>query len=108
MSTRAELARDEDQRKRSSAARKSAKAKTKASSGARKSRRIKTRTAAKATYAYEAPRAAKPSRKSTRKGANRSRSDAGSIVRESIQKGSPEAKFRRSRAKSTRTRGSAA
>jgi hypothetical protein len=103
MATRSEQARDEEQRNRIASARKRATAKT--ASGT-KVRRAKGRTAEKATYAYEAPREGKPSRKSTRKSANRSKPDAGFNLRESLQKGSPESRARRSLAKASRARGS--
>jgi hypothetical protein len=52
----------------------------------------------KATYALEAEREGRPSRKSTRKSANRSKPDSGLNIREQLQKTSPEARARKSRA----------
>jgi hypothetical protein len=48
----------------------------------------------------------RPSRKSTRGGANRIKPDASFAILETLVKGSPEARFRKARAKSTRVRGS--
>lgn len=59
----------------------------------------------KATYAIE-PASDKPSRKSTRKSANRSKPDTNLNLRENLQKGSPEAKFRKEKAQTTKVRGS--
>jgi hypothetical protein len=61
----------------------------------------------KASYALEASAPdGRRSRKSTRGSANRMKTDATLTLRESLVKGSPEAKFRKSRAKSVRVRGS--
>ena len=103
MATRGERARDEDQRR--SAARKRADS-AKRGKVARKPARKAGRVAAKATYAYEAPRPGKPSRKSTRKSANRAKADASFNQRESLQRGSPEARARRARVQASRARGS--
>lgn len=73
----------------------------------KKRSRLKKRTERKATYAIEAPREGRPSRKSTRKSANRSKPDTNFNLREQQQKGSPEARFRKSRARTSRVRGSA-
>jgi hypothetical protein len=62
--------------------------------------------AAKATYAPEPPHEGRPSRKSTRKSAHRVKPDSSFSLRESLQKGSPESRARRARAKSVRARGS--
>ena len=59
----------------------------------------------KATYAIE-PASDQPSRKSTRKSANRAKPDTNLILREELQKGSPEAKARKAKAQVTRVRGS--
>jgi hypothetical protein len=62
----------------------------------------------KATYALEAPAAdGRRSRKSTRGSANRAKPDTNFNLRESLVKGSPEARFRRARAKKTRVGGKA-
>src|ERR1044072_53536 len=59
-----------------------------------------------ATYALEEPsNGAPPSRKSTRKSANRAKPDASLNIRESLQKGSPEARYEKSRAQGTPHRG---
>lgn len=61
----------------------------------------------KAAYAFESPAAdGRRSRKSTRGSANRSKPDTNFNLRESLVKGSPEARFRKARAKNTRVRGS--
>lgn len=59
----------------------------------------------KATYAIE-PESEQPSRKSTRKSANRSKPDTNLNLRENLQKGSPEAKARQAKARVTKVRGS--
>lgn len=68
--------------------------------------RDKKHAARKATYALElsAP-ATTPSRKSTRKSANRSKPDTGFNLREMLLKGSPEARFARTAAQRTTMRG---
>src|SRR4051794_503680 len=106
MATRAELAREEEERKRSAAKRRAAAKAAKARAAKAPPAREKTHKETKATYAVEPPHEGKPSRKSTRKSANRSKSDTNFNLRESLQKGSPEARARRSRAKAVRTRGS--
>ena len=60
----------------------------------------KVHAAKKASYALEPERAARPSRKSTRKSANRAKADASLNLREQLQKGSPEARFRKSQVRS--------
>lgn len=64
----------------------------------------------KASYAAEAPpKTGRPSRKSTRKSANRSKPDSNLNLREERKKTAPDARFRKARAKATRSkRGSAA
>jgi hypothetical protein len=52
----------------------------------------------KATYALEPEREGRPSRKSTRKSANRSKADSRLNIREQIQKTSPDARARKARA----------
>lgn len=59
----------------------------------------------KATYALEAPREGRPSRKSTRKSANRSKPDTNLTLRAARAKGSPEAKARKARARAVKVRG---
>lgn len=97
MATRAERARAEAQRKHRQQ-------KTKERARGADSRR-KVRTGKKATYALEAPRKGRPSRKSTRKAANRSKPDTGFNLTEAKRKGSPEARARRARAQGLRPRG---
>lgn len=66
------------------------------------------RAGAKASYAAEAPpKTGRPSRKSSRKGANRSKPDTNLNLREERQKSSPEARFRKDSARAVRVRGSA-
>jgi hypothetical protein len=103
MATKAERAREEDERAKGQA--KTAKAKKTAAKKAAPAR-AKGRTAGKATYAYEPPRPGKPSRKSSRKSANRAKPDVGLTATESTKKGSPEARFRKARDGATRVRGS--
>ena len=67
--------------------------------------RRKKRSARKATYALEAPREGRPSRKSSRKSANRSKPDSALNITESVRKGSPEERYRRARARTLRPRG---
>ena len=106
MATKAERVREEDQRANGQA--KAAKAKKSAAAKRAPPRaRAKGRTAGKATYAYEPPRPGKPSRKSTRKSANRAKPDVGLTATESTKKDSPEARFRKARDGATRVRGSA-
>ena len=59
------------------------------------------------TYALEET-SGQPSRKSTRKSANRAKPDASLNLREALQKGSPEAKFRKAKAQGRRVQGSSA
>jgi hypothetical protein len=61
----------------------------------------------KASYALEPKRAGRPSRKSTRKSANRSKPDTNLTLREGRTKGSPEARARKANAKQVKARGSA-
>jgi hypothetical protein len=67
----------------------------------------KTRTEGKATYAREenAAPGKRPSRKSTRKSANRAKPDASLSRVEAAKKGSPDAKFRKGKAAIDRVRG---
>lgn len=63
----------------------------------------------KATYALEpVPQTGTPSRKSTRASANRRKADTNLNLREEMQKGSPESRFGKARAKSVRVRGAPA
>ena len=60
----------------------------------------KEHAAKKATYALEvsATTSERPSRKSTRKSANRSKTDAALTSREALQKGTPEQRYRKAHA----------
>ena len=62
--------------------------------------RSKVHADKKATYALEPATSGRPSRKSTRKSANRSKPDTAFNLTEQLKKGSPEARFRRARAQS--------
>jgi hypothetical protein len=69
--------------------------------------RAKKHAEKKATYALEETAAgAQPSRKSTRKSANRAKPDTNLTLRESLQKGSPEARYRRASAQRSHSGGS--
>jgi len=62
----------------------------------------------KATYAMEpVPEGGRPSRKSTRKSANRAKPDATFNLVEELRKSSPTARFRKARARVRRTGGGA-
>jgi hypothetical protein len=68
--------------------------------------RAKDHAAKKATYALETTEGDKrPSRKSTRKSANRAKSDSSFNAVEELRKGSPESRFRKDRARAARARG---
>jgi hypothetical protein len=110
MPTRSERFRSEQERrqrrpKKKVLARKKAK---KAAEGAGRERKTEaTRRARKATYEIEPHAPGKrPSRKSTRGGANRVKPDAPFNRREELTKGSPESRAGRSRARTRRVRGS--
>ncbi len=69
--------------------------------------RAKPHAAKKATYALEQTIAGtRPSRKSSRKSANRAKADSGLNLAEALSKDSPESRFRKARARATRVRGS--
>jgi hypothetical protein len=61
--------------------------------------------AKKATYARETPRSSRPSRKSTRKSANRARNDAARTIANEQEASSPKARFERKAALDARARG---
>lgn len=64
------------------------------------------RAGKKASYAMEVPTTdRRPSRKSTRSSANRLKPDTNLNLREERQKGSPENRFRKARARRARVRG---
>ena len=67
--------------------------------------RSKKHAERKATHALEPDRRGRPSRKSTRKSANRAKPDTNLNLREDLQKGSPEARFRKADAGAGRVRG---
>jgi hypothetical protein len=67
--------------------------------------RSKKHAERKATHALEPDREGRPSRESTRKSANRAKPDTNLNLREELQKGSPEARFRRANAGAGRVRG---
>src|SRR5262245_14026320 len=76
--------------------------------GSRPAARSRTRKHAErsATYALEVPREGQqPSRKSTRKSAHHAKSDTNLNLREDRRKGSPESRYRKSKARATRARG---
>jgi len=68
--------------------------------------RAKDHAGKKATFALETTEAEKrPSRKSTRKSANRAKPDSTFNAVEELRKGSPESRFRKDRAQAARARG---
>jgi hypothetical protein len=67
--------------------------------------RRKRRSSRKATYALEAPRKGRPSRKSSRKSANRAKPDAAFNITETVRKGAPTQLYRKARARATHPRG---
>ncbi len=106
MSTKSEQYRAEEQRKGPATAKRNRSGSKPGVAPAKRSR-SKTRAGKKATYAYEPTQAGKrPSRKSSRKSANRSKPDAAFNIGEEIAKTRPTARFRKDRAKATKTRGS--
>jgi hypothetical protein len=105
MATRAEQFRAVEQKGRSAKKRRPARTKPGNPPALRKA--AKKHAARKATYALEdKPADKRPSRKSTRSSANRAKPDTNFNLRESMQKGSPEARFRAARARASRARGS--
>ena len=103
MATRAEQERADAQR-RGPRTTKRNQAGTKPGSPPASRSRAKKHTARKATYALERS-TGRPSRKSTRASANRAKPDAALNRTEEKRKGSPEATYRRARARATRARG---
>jgi hypothetical protein len=106
MATRSQQSRAEEQRQRSAA--NSRKKKTGGSKpGIPRSARSadKGHAGKKATYALEAPVAKRASRKSTRRSANRAKPASTIEQREEVVKGTPTARFRKSRARATKPRG---
>ena len=98
MTTRAEQFRATQERRGPSKAAKRASG-SKPGLAPRDRSRDKPHAAKKATYALELT-SGRPSRKSTRKSANRSKPDAAFNLREQLTRGSPEERFRKSRVRS--------
>jgi hypothetical protein len=67
--------------------------------------RSKKHAERKATHALEPDREGRPSRESSRKSANRAKPDTNFNLREELQKGSPETRFRKADAGAGRVRG---
>lgn len=107
MATKSEQHHAEEQRTGRAKAPKKRVSRSKPGSPAAKRRPTTKRGAGKATYAIEPTRAGRPSRKSTRKSANRVKADSNLTLREDRQKGSPESRFEKARVQRTRPRGSA-
>jgi hypothetical protein len=106
MATRAEQFRAETQR-RSSVPKKKAKLSPGPPRTKKGTARSVQHAAKKASYALESSAPdGRRSRKSTRGSANRMKPDSPLNIRESLVKGSPEAKARKARAQSVRVRGS--
>jgi hypothetical protein len=111
MATRSQQSRAEEQRARSAAnSRDPRKTKRKAARtkpGVPKSARSadKKHAGKKATYVLEEPLGKRTSRKSTRRSANRSKPVSTLEQREQVVKGTPTARFRKARARSTKPRG---
>ena len=105
MATRAEQFRAQVQRSSKKKAKRSVQPKAPARSD-RAGRKL-TRTSSKSSYALEQPAAdGRRSRKSTRGSSNRAKPDTNFNLREALIKGSPEARFRKAKAKRTRVRSS--
>src|SRR6186997_2882598 len=96
MATQAEQKHAEDQRRVRRA--KTRAGRTKPGVAPAERSRDKAHAGKKASYALDESSSKRPSRKSTRKGANRSKPDASLNIREALVKGSPEARYRRARA----------
>lgn len=109
MATQSEQFHADEQRRESEKKRKKARRKAGDAQKLRPAKKKKGHTETKATYALEPKTDGKrPSRKSTRKSANHAKSDASLNRVEQQRKASPDAAFRRSRARSTRPRGKGA
>jgi len=65
----------------------------------------KAHAGSKATHAFEEKGAGKPSRESTRKGANRTKADAARNITEEVRKDAPRARANRSRDQGKKVRG---
>jgi hypothetical protein len=104
MSTRSEKFRADEQRKGPKAAKPQVQRKRGATPA---EKHMKKHAEKSATYAMEpVPEQGRPSRKSTRKSANRAKPDTNLNLREARQKRSPEQTYRKARAQRTRVRGS--
>src|SRR5262252_5383376 len=100
MATRSEQFRAmQSRRGQSKAARKKRAMSSKPGIAASDRSREKVHAGKKATYALETVTTARPTRKSTRKSANRSKPDAAFNLREELQKGSPQERFRKASVK---------
>jgi len=105
MATRAEQFHADEQRSGKTGTRKR-RSRSKPGVPRAKRSRAKEHAAKKAPYALELTvNGARPSRKSTRKSANRAKPDAAFNATEELRKGSPEARFHKEEARSTRARG---
>jgi hypothetical protein len=105
MATRSERARADAQRKNAAKKRVTRPSNSKPGVAPRNRSRAKKRVEAKATYALDATTGARHSRRSTRKSANRARTDTSFELTQAREAESPEARFRVARAHATRTRG---
>jgi hypothetical protein len=100
MATKSEQVRAEEQRKGAARGRGSPRAaRGKPGVSPRDRSRAKKRVAKRATYALETGAGKRPSRRSTRASANRAKPDASFNLTEQLERCSPEARFRRSRAR---------
>jgi hypothetical protein len=103
MATRSQQFHAEEERRQGAKNRKRAKANAAPKARARSK---KGRTETKAPYALEPEdKGARPSRKSSRKSANHAKPDASFNMVEQLSKTSPEARFRKERARNTKVRG---
>ncbi len=109
MATQSEQFHADEQRRESAKKRKNApRSNGSETQNVRDGARKRGHTESKATYALEPKTVGRrPSRKSTRKSANHAKSDAGLNRVEQQRKGSPDAAFRRTRARAKRPRGKA-
>jgi hypothetical protein len=108
MATRSEQAHAEEQRKNGSSKSRTRAGRSKPGAPPGTRTRAKKHAGRKATYALEAteaPEGGRPSRKSTRKSANRAKADAGLTGREQLVKGSPENRYAKGKSRATRVRG---
>lgn len=108
MATKAEQFHAEEQRRGGGGARRGKnKSGSKPGSPPRARSPEKTHAGKKATHALErTAKGQRPSRKSTRKSANRAKPDATFNRQEQQRKGSPEARFHKAAARASRVRGS--